>query len=73
MILYNTKQVRVDMKNKEIEVASANIAAIAKGLESFINKPENYNSFASSLMESTIRELEKQASNIREIEYMYGF
>ena len=61
------------MKNKEIEVASANIAAIAKGLESFINKPENYNSFASSLMEHTIRELEKQVSNIREIEYMYGF
>ena len=61
------------MKNKEIETASANIAATAKSLETFINKPENYNSFASSLMEDVIRELEKQASTIREIEYMYGF
>ena len=61
------------MKNKEIETASANIAATAKGLETFINKPENYNSFASSLMEDVIRELEKQASTILEIEYMYRF
>ena len=59
--------------NKEVEAASANIAAIAKGLESFINRPENYNSFASTLMESVIVELDKQASAIRELEYMYGF
>jgi hypothetical protein len=61
------------MKNETMQVASANIAITAKTLENFINKPENYNSFASSLMEEVIRELEKQAINIREIEYMYGF
>lgn len=61
------------MKNKEMEVASANIATTAKALENFINKPENYNSFASSLMEQVIRELERQADTIRSIEYMYGF
>lgn len=56
-----------------METASANIAATAKALESFINKPENYNSFASTLMEEIVKELHKQASNIHEIEYMYGF
>lgn len=56
-----------------MEVASANIATTAKALENFINKPENYNSFASSLMEQVIRELERQADTIRSIEYMYGF
>lgn len=61
------------MKTNEMEAASANIAAIAKGLESFINRPENYNSFASKLMEQSIRELEKQAETIRELDYMYGF
>ena len=61
------------MRNKEIEAAIANIDATARGLESFINKPENYNSFASSLMEESIRELRKQASSINEIEYMYGW
>ncbi len=61
------------MKQTEIEAASANIAAIAKGLESFINKPENYNSFASSLMVEAIRELERQATTIQDLNYMYGF
>ncbi len=61
------------MKKNEIQAAIANIAATAKGLESFINKPENYNSFASTLMVEAIRELEKQAQNIHDIEYMYGF
>jgi seryl-tRNA(Sec) selenium transferase len=61
------------MKTKEMEAASANIATTAKALEAFINKPENYNSFASSLMEQVIKELEQQASAIREIEYMYRF
>ena len=61
------------MKSKEMQAASANIAATAKILEKFINEPQNYNSFASSLMLDVIKELETQASNIKEIEYMYGF
>lgn len=61
------------MKNKEIDAAIANITATAKILETFINKPENYNSFASSLMQETINELERQASAIHEINYMYGW
>jgi len=60
------------MKNNEIKAAIANISATTKMLESFINKPENYNSFASSLMETAIREIQKQAEAIHEIEYMYG-
>jgi hypothetical protein len=61
------------MKIQEMQSASANIAATATVLEAFINKPENYNNFASSLMVQVIRELNKQAINIREIEYMYGW
>lgn len=60
------------MHNKEMEVACANIAATAKALEEFINQPRNYNSFGSSLMVDVIKQLEIQANNIREIEYMYG-
>lgn len=60
------------MKSKEMEAAYANIAATAQGLEKFINRPENYNSFASTLMEEVIRDLEKQASTLRELQYMYG-
>ena len=52
--------------------ASANIAATAKALEKLINEPKHYNSFGASLMEEVVRQLEIQASNIREIEYMYG-
>lgn len=59
------------MKSKEMEAACANIAATARGLKGFINKPENYNSFACSLMEDVVRQLERQASTIRELEYMY--
>lgn len=55
-----------------MEAAYANIAATAQGLEKFINRPENYNSFASTLMEEVIRDLEKQASTLRELQYMYG-
>jgi len=61
------------MRNQEMKAAIANIAASAKVLEDFINRPENYNSFASTLMEQAIRELQKQSRNIDEIEYMYGF
>jgi hypothetical protein len=60
------------MKNKEVENAYANIAATAKNLENFINRPENYNSFGSTLLVEIIKELNTQASNIKEIEYMYG-
>lgn len=60
------------MKNKEVENAYANIAATAQKLENFINKPENYNSFGSTLLIEIIKELKIQASNIQEIEYMYG-
>ncbi len=60
------------MKNKEMIAASANIVATAKALENFINEPKHYNSFGASLVEEIVRQLEIQASNIREIEYMYG-
>jgi hypothetical protein len=60
------------MENKEMKAASANIAATAKALEKLINEPKHYNSFGSSLMEEVVRQLEIQACNIREIEYMYG-
>ena len=60
------------MENKEMIAASANIAATAKALKKLINEPKHYNSFGSSLMEEVVRQLEIQASNIREIEYMYG-
>jgi hypothetical protein len=60
------------MQNKEMIDASANIAATAKALEKLINEPKHYNSFGSSLMGEVVRQLELQASTIREIEYMYG-
>jgi hypothetical protein len=59
------------MQHQEMKAASANIVAIAKGLENFIDRPENYNSFASSLIEETIRELKKQASYIDDLDYMF--
>jgi len=60
------------MENKEMEAACANIAATAKSLESFINKPENYNRYGSWLLEDVVKELEKQVTSIREVQYLYG-
>ncbi len=60
------------MENKEMIAASANIAATAKALDKLINEPKHYSSFGDSLMEEVVRQLEIQARNIREIDYMYG-
>lgn len=60
------------MKNHVIEEAIANIAYTSQSLEKFCNDPKNFNSFGSHLLEQMSWELEKQANDLRELQYRYG-
>ena len=61
------------MKNKVIEEAIANIASTSKALEAYCNDPKNYNSSGADLLEKMSWELHRQASELREFNYTYGF
>lgn len=54
-----------------IEEAIANIASASKALEKYCNDPENYNLFASHLLDKITWELRKRADDLREINYLY--
>ena len=56
-----------------IEEAIANIASTSKALEAYCNDPKNYNSFGSELLERMSWELHKQANDLKEFQYTYGF
>jgi hypothetical protein len=61
------------MENTVIKEAIANMASTSAALEKFCNDPKNYNSFGSQMLEHMSWELSKQASQLKEIDYMYGF
>lgn len=54
-----------------IEQAIANIASTSEALEKYCNDPKHYNSYASELLEKMSWELNKQANELREINYLY--
>lgn len=60
------------MENQVIAEAIANMASTSKALEKFCNDPKNYNSYGSQLLEQMSWELQKQANDLRELQYMYG-
>ena len=61
------------MENKTIADAIANMTSTSAALEKFCNDPKNYNSYGSQLLENMSWELHKQANQLKEIDYMYGF
>jgi hypothetical protein len=61
------------MSNQVIEEAIANIASTSIALEKFCNDPKNYNSSGSQLLEQISWELHKQANDLKEFQYIYGF
>lgn len=60
------------MDKNIIEQAINNIAATSAALETFCNDPRNYNVHTSQLLERMSWELHKQASDLRDINYLYG-
>jgi hypothetical protein len=61
------------MENNVIKEAIANIASTSEALNKFCNDPKNYNSYGSHLLEQMSWELHKQANELKEFQYMYGF
>jgi hypothetical protein len=61
------------MENKVISDAIANMAATSEALDKFCNDPKNFSTYGSQLLEQMSWELHKQASELKEFEYMYGF
>lgn len=61
------------MKDILIDDAIANITSTSAALEKFCNDPKNYNSHGAELLEKMSWELHKQANELRELQYRYGF
>ena len=61
------------MENTIIDEAIANIASTSAALEKYCNDPKNYNSYGSQLLEQMSWELHKQANELKEFQYLYGF
>ena len=61
------------MDNKVINEAIANMASTSKALEQYCNDPKNYNSYGAQLLEQMSWELHKQAAELKEFQYNYGF
>lgn len=61
------------MENPVIQEAIANIASTSEALEKYCNDPKNYNSYGSQLLEQMSWELHKQANELKEFQYRYGF
>jgi hypothetical protein len=59
------------MKNNVIEEAIANIAYTSEALEKFCNHPRNYNSAGIDILEKMSWELQRHASELRELEYRF--
>ncbi len=58
------------MNTKE---AISNLELIGKALEKAANKPENYNSDWACYLEQMSCQMHKQANELRDIEYMFGW
>lgn len=63
----------METKTNVIEEAIANIASTSAALEKYCNDPKNYNSYGSQLLEQMSWKLHKQASELKEFQYNYGF
>lgn len=61
------------MENVVIKEAIANMASTSAALDKFCNDPKNYNSYGAQLLEQMSWELHKQANQLKEFEYTYGF
>lgn len=61
------------MENKIIQDAIANIASTSSALDKFCNDPKNYNSCGAELLEKMSYELQRQANDLREFQFNYGF
>lgn len=61
------------MEDKVISDAIANMAATSQALDKFCNDPKNCNSYGAQLLEQMSWELHKQASELKEFQYTYGF
>lgn len=59
--------------NKVIEEAIANIASTSEAIEQYCNEAEHYNADGIEILERMSWELHKQASDMRELQYRYGF
>lgn len=59
-------------KHNVINDAVANITATSVALEKYCNDPKNYNSYTAELLERMACELHKQATELKEINYLYG-
>lgn len=61
------------MSKNIIDEAIANMASTSKALEMYCNDPKNYNSYGAHLLEQMSWELHKQANDLKELQYNYGF
>lgn len=61
------------MEKNIIQEAIANIASTSEALDKYCNDPKNYNSYGSELLEQMSYELHKQATQLKEFQYNYGF
>ena len=61
------------MDKKTIEEAIANITSTSEVLEKYSNDPKNYNTYKAELLERMSWELHKHASELKELQYFYGY
>lgn len=61
------------MEKNIIQEAIANIASTSEALDKYCNDPKNYNSYGSELLQQMSYELHKQATQLKEFQYNYGF
>lgn len=61
------------MEKNIIQEAIANMASTSEALDKYCNDPKNYNSYGSELLEQMSYELHKQATQLKEFQYNYGF
>jgi len=61
------------MDKNIIKEAIANIASTSEALEKYSNDPKNYNAYGAQLIERMSWELYRQALDLKEIQYHYGF
>jgi uncharacterized protein YeaO (DUF488 family) len=59
--------------DKVIRDAITSIATTSEALEKYCNDPKNFNSYGSNYLEQLSWELHKQANELKEFEYRYGF
>jgi hypothetical protein len=59
------------MDKNIIEQAITNMTSTSEAIEKYCNDPKNYNSYAAQLLERMSWDLQKQANELKEINYLY--